>query len=154
VISLAILGGTWDTSLAAGTVPPNRPPAYGPGGRFGGGPFGRGGPFGPGGLVIPVTGAGALIPVTGAGCTLTPIEIETLPEGVEPKGTAYTCDGGCQIEITDPALIEAFKQVPGLAIFWYDPDGKQWVKLSTTLVGDTLVATIPGAGFVVFGSLE
>jgi hypothetical protein len=136
VISLAILGGTWATSLAAGTVPP----------YVGGGGGGGGG-------VIPVTGAGALIPVTGAGCTLTPIEIETLPEGVEPLGTAYTCDGGCQFEITDPALIEAFKKDPNLAIFWYDPVGKQWVKLTTTLVDGKLVATIPGAGFVVFGSL-
>ncbi|MCJ7532038.1 MAG: hypothetical protein MUO64_13545 [Anaerolineales bacterium] len=150
VISLAILGGTWATSFAArGTVP--RPPAYGRGGRFGGGPFGPGGPFG----VIPVTGAGALIPVTGAGCTLTPIEIETLPKGAEPQGEAYTCDGGCQFEITDPALIEAFKKDPNLAIFWYPtPYGKIWVKLTATLVDGKLVATIPGAGFVVFGSLE
>ena len=141
VISLAMLGGTWATSLAAGTVP--GPPAFGPGGAGGGG-----------GAVIPVTGAGALIPVTGAGCTLTPIEIETLPKGAEPQGTAYTCDGSCQIEITDPALIKAFNMDPNLAIFWYPtPYGKQWVNLTITLVGDTLVATIPGAGFVVFGSL-
>ena len=135
VISLAILGGTWATSLAAGTVP--NIPLFGPGGAGGGGGGGIPG-------VIPVTG----------GCSLTPIETETLPEGVEPLGTAYTCDGGCQFEITDPALIEAFKKDPNLAIFWYPtPYGTQWVKLTTTLVDGKLVATIPGAGFVVFGSL-
>ena len=135
VISLAILGGTWATSLAAGTVP--GPPAFGPGGGGGGGGGGIPG-------VIPVTG----------GASLTPIEIETLPEGVEPQGAAYNCDVGGQIVINDPALVEAFKKDPNLAFFWYDPDGKQWVKLTTTLVDGKLVATIPGAGFVVFGSLE
>ena len=151
VISLAMLGGTWATSLAAGTVP--NIPLFGPGGAGGGG-----------GAVIPVTGAGALIPVTGAGCTLTEcvlnkINPKTLPQGIEVRDTdAYKCEASnCVIKLNDPVLVDAFKKDPNLSILWYDLAKKEWVKLITTLEKNSqlengaLVADVPDSGYVVFG---
>lgn len=177
LVVLALVGGAWQTSVFAQTVPPVVPADNGTGG---------GGPVIPpaGGATANQTvenGKAALVTSGGwqvsAGKNVLPagdVLGVTIPGNLPGAGSVSAITGGMYTTLTNNGAnvelsgnqkvvvsfklsqdqLDAFKKDPNAGILWYDPVKKSWVRLSATLNGDTLSVETSGLGYFVVGSLK
>lgn len=168
MVLLAVAGGSWSVVQAQGSVP-EEPPEEPPGPPLGAP------------AVVTVTGEGLLHEIADLGSVVEPTgaveagfeltsagELETdLPEGFDERtpGIRLTVTDSAGNEVPDYTFGESVVVTFGLSdddlaayladgeisIYYYDEVNEEWVKVETTLVGETLVAEVDKPGLYVIG---
>jgi hypothetical protein len=157
LLVVALVGGTWGTALAQGTVP--RIPVTG---CVSGLPN-MGDCQGPyvkdlGGVCIPfvvteevkakgdqaIPGLDQIQPVTDI------LKVTVMVDGTET--TDFQFSDSVMVYFTQQGAIQKYMAEPGVySIFWFDPDASKWVKVETTLLDGKLVDQNVHSGLYVVG---
>ena len=174
VVALAVIGGTWQSSVFAATVPPTVPTKEAVV------------------LSTPVVDTWQETVVSGTeaasvaipGLATVDVPAGLLKDGSKVKASALKPEDvpsqenfanisgvlylsieedGAEMteELAEPVSItfeltadqiEAFKKDPGMSVQWFDPEKEEWVRIPATLSENKLVIQTKKAGYFVFGS--